>query len=624
MREIRIDFKRMNEVVSGAIRKVIIILIISILVMFYVLVQASVVPFWNKEIEKEHIDVAYSDMMSLRSNIEDAAQHGTPKSCIVHLGVLYPNRILFFNSGPGAAGSITVENAGITGSYTVSGASTHPVNYNSSRIIYDLNGMIHSPKLVYEHGIIIWDWGPKRNVTANNQSLINVDTGNVHIPVVAASPGTTSGLETELFEIYPYSNISDPPRVESVTITMDTDYPEVWRDLLSDYIKAGLVSVSNQTEKIRINSSALPYISLPDQPAPDAVSSGIITLSQELPPGAVLTIPTVTTQNATAVNENNVTPAPTPTVVGRVVSGGGGGGGGGSSDGIIIIEPPTVSTRNATNISALSALLNMAFDFNDYDTVRVQFRYKAEGASAWNETGLVSQNGSGSQTYAEPIAGLSKNTTYYFMATLQYDSTVLNGTEVNFATNRDLTPPTVSTKTATNVSDAAAILNMCYEFNDYDTVRVQFRYKAEGASAWNLTDWVSHSGSGSYTYAEPIAGLSCVTTYYFIAQLKYDSTVIEGAEKSFTTAPTPTPTPRPTPAQNPTPTPRPTLIPRPTPTPTSNLIPTPTPTSNLIPTPTPTSNLIPTPTPRPTPTPTPRPTPRPRPTPAQNPTPTRI
>ena len=511
-------------------------LIIALLILTYALVQASVVPFWDKEVEAEHIDVVYSDMMLLRSDIEDVAQHGTPKSSIVHLGVQYPNRILFFNPGPGAVGSITVENASITGSYTASGASTHPLNYNSSRIVYELKGMIHSPKLVYEHGIIIWDWGRDRIVTANSQSLINQDTGNVHIPVVAASPGTTSGLETELFEIYPYSNTSDPTRVESVTIKLDTDYPEVWCSLLKDSINAGLVSVCNQTKKIGISSSAFTYITLPDQPAAGAVSSGIITLSQELSPGAVLTIPTITTQNATAVDENNVTstptstPTPTPEDDGRVVSGGGGGGG------VIADKPPAVMTKNATNITALSAILNMAFDFNDYDTVQVQFRYKAEGASAWIETDWVSQSGSGSHLYSEPIARLSRNTTYYFMAMLQYDSTVLNGTELNFTTNRDLTPPAVSTKTATNLTALSAILNMGYDFNDYDTVQVQFRYKAEGASAWIETDWVSQSGSGSHLYSEPIARLSRNTTYYFMAMLQYDSTVLNGTELNFTTS----------------------------------------------------------------------------------------
>ena len=64
-----------------------IFVITALLALTYTLAQASVVPFWDKGVEAEHIDVVYSDMMSVSSNIEDAAQRGTPKSSIVRLGV---------------------------------------------------------------------------------------------------------------------------------------------------------------------------------------------------------------------------------------------------------------------------------------------------------------------------------------------------------------------------------------------------------------------------------------------------------------------------------------------------------------------------------------------------------
>jgi len=321
--------------------------------------------------------------------------------------------------------------------------------------------MVHSPKLVYEHGIIIWDWGAEGNVTADTQSLINVDTGNVHIPVVNAKPGTTSGLETKIFEIYPYDTTSDSAGVEFVTITLDTDYPDVWQELLSDYIKAGLVSVSNQTKTITICSSALPYIALPAQPAQEAeVSAGVITLSKEVPPGAVLTIPAAISWNATAgknvtttqtsTPSLTVTRTPAPTLTGRVFGGGGGGGGGSAF--VIIKEAPKVSTENATNISAVSATLNMAFDFNDYDSVQVQFKYKEGEELEWDRTGWVSRTGSGSQCYSETIVNLSANTTYYFLALLLYDTTEIEGVEKSFVT---LAPVPVPTATPTPTSASA-------------------------------------------------------------------------------------------------------------------------------------------------------------------------
>ena len=198
---------------------------------------------------------------------------------------------------------------------------------------------------------------------------------------------------------------------------------------------------------------------------------------------------------------------------------------------------PTVWTRNATNVSVAAATLNMAYNFYDYSPVQVQFRYKAEGASAWAETGWIAKNGSGVHTYAEQIANLSYITIYYFKAQLLYDGMEIEGVEKSFIT---LEPPTVHTKTATNITDATATLNMAFDFNDYDSVQVKYRYKAKEATEWNDTGWVAQNGSGYHWYSEPIAGLSSSRVYQFKAQLRYDDRVIEGLTRSFITMEKPT------------------------------------------------------------------------------------
>lgn len=135
----------------------------------------------------------------------------------------------------------------------------------------------------------------------------------------------------------------------------------------------------------------------------------------------------------------------------------------------------------------------------------MQFRYKAEGAIGWTDTGWVTREGSGAATYAEQIADLSANTTYYFMALLLYDGMAVNGTVHTFTTCSDPIPPAVVTANATYVSARSAKLNMAYNFYDYSPVQVQFRYKAEGASAWTETGWEAQNGLGVHTYAEQIA-----------------------------------------------------------------------------------------------------------------------
>jgi len=90
--------------------------------------------------------------------------------------------------------------------------------------------------------------------------------------------------------------------------------------------------------------------------------------------------------------------------------------------------------------------------------------------------------------------------------------------------------PTVTTLDATDITSSSAKLWMNYNFKTYSG-SVRFTYKEDGGS-WDNTTWVDDL-SGSDTYGEIISGLSTNILYYFKAQLKYDSTEIEGDEKSF-------------------------------------------------------------------------------------------
>jgi hypothetical protein len=92
--------------------------------------------------------------------------------------------------------------------------------------------------------------------------------------------------------------------------------------------------------------------------------------------------------------------------------------------------------------------------------------------------------------------------------------------------------PTVTTQSATTAS--LATLYMKYTVGNYTSVQVRFAYKESADSAWSYTTWVSKSASG--TYAEPLTGLASITEYDFKAQLRYDSTVIDGNILHFTTA----------------------------------------------------------------------------------------
>ena len=94
--------------------------------------------------------------------------------------------------------------------------------------------------------------------------------------------------------------------------------------------------------------------------------------------------------------------------------------------------------------------------------------------------------------------------------------------------------PTVTSNTATGVGTNSATLNIAYDFNDYGSGQVQFKYKKSTDTNWTFTSWLAKSGSG--TYAEAIGSLTPNTKYNFAARLKYDTTEIEGSGLSFTTS----------------------------------------------------------------------------------------
>jgi len=93
--------------------------------------------------------------------------------------------------------------------------------------------------------------------------------------------------------------------------------------------------------------------------------------------------------------------------------------------------------------------------------------------------------------------------------------------------------PTVTTQAATDITTSSATVNIGYTVGDFSPVEVCFAYKKSTGSTWSYTAWVSKSANG--TYAALLSGLTSSTKYDFKAQLKYDSTVIEGTTLQFTT-----------------------------------------------------------------------------------------
>ena len=205
------------------------LMIFGIIVGLIAIMQSSQVPEWNAAVEQTHFDVVSSDFVQLRADIEDVEKLEIPKSTDLRMGVKYPERFIFRNPGSGASGTITTYPLHVNVSYsTRSGLKWK--NYTSAGIIYEMHGTSKSPRLVYEHGLIIKDYG-NANVTEAEQSLIT--GGEVFIPIVLWDTYSYSSMDAQTFNMLPVpQGDCTSASFLHMNVTLETRYPDVWNESL--------------------------------------------------------------------------------------------------------------------------------------------------------------------------------------------------------------------------------------------------------------------------------------------------------------------------------------------------------------------------------------------------------
>ncbi len=184
------------------------------------------------------------------------------------------------------------------------------------------------------------------------------------------------------------------------------------------------------------------------------------------------------------------------------------------------MKAPTVKTSSATYISEDSATLNGSVTEGDEEILEQGFEYWAKGGEI--QTIIMSD-----QLMTITLTELVSGTTYTYRAYATTDSGTTYGEEVSFTT-LGLTPPTVLTYEATDITGNSATLKGAIRVGDEEILEHGFVYWTGDGDVQTITSTKDYM-------SETIAGLKPSTTYTYRAYATTESGTTYGEELSFTT-----------------------------------------------------------------------------------------
>ena len=192
----------------------------------------------------------------------------------------------------------------------------------------------------------------------------------------------------------------------------------------------------------------------------------------------------------------------------------------------VVVTPPTVNTLAASNITHDGATLNGTITAGSEAITAQGFMYKASSATDWTTVAATGTN------LSATVNNLTAETAYEYKAFATTASSTVEGEVINFTTLAApvvVTPPTVETLTATEVTHEAATLNGTITAGSEAITAQGFMYKASSA-----TDWTTVAATGTNLSAT-VNNLTAETAYEYKAFATTASGTVEGAVESFTT-----------------------------------------------------------------------------------------
>jgi len=273
-------FMKMFKNENGVSEVVGAMMILLILVLYLGVLQGYEVPKWNKELEKEKFDLVYSDILNFRSGLEETSMKNFPRTISMHTGVRYPERFMLQNPGQGAYGTITTYPLNINISYTSNG-TIYYANFSSFGIVYEMKGISDFPKIVYEHGIVIKEYG---NVNYSEDINHLTTESGIYLPILK-DVETINSLDVKALNIFPIPQYSVTDVFSSMDVKLETRYPMVWAKLSNESKPSGsefIVSIQNKTINIKnlygFNTKKI-YLPGDSSASQNVIYSGIITFA---------------------------------------------------------------------------------------------------------------------------------------------------------------------------------------------------------------------------------------------------------------------------------------------------------------------------------------------------------
>lgn len=198
---------------------------------------------------------------------------------------------------------------------------------------------------------------------------------------------------------------------------------------------------------------------------------------------------------------------------------------------------PTVTTQTATNVSSNSATLNGFVNANGANLVYAWFEWGL-GGNTGNQTGKVSYGSTSGTTYSYALGGLAPNSTYSFRAVAESSTgQIVYGNTLTFFTTSggsgNLTTPSVSTYSATNIGENYATLNGYVDPNGSYTTR-WFEWSTNSSNLANTTNKIAQ-GTSAGNFNQYISGLAPNSVYYFRAVAQNQHGTIYGNVLTFNT-----------------------------------------------------------------------------------------